>query len=233
MDSEINQESVEAKQWASVKGLIGSGRMALGKHWSFNLRADPKRLAFVLSRYKFAAKMACAGGRVLELGCSDGIGVPILAEGADEYLGVDLDESAIASAQVNWGDEKHCFLYDDFLGKSYGEFDGVISLDVCEHIEPRAEAGYFDTIARNTTGVGFAVVGTPNITADVYASEMSKAGHVNLFTGERLVAGLERVFHNVFLFGINDEVVHTGFSPMCHYLICLACNKRGVAGGVG
>jgi hypothetical protein len=26
---------------------------------------------------------------------------------------------------------------------------------------------------------------------------------------------------------MNDEVVHTGFYPMCHYLFALACGKRG------
>jgi hypothetical protein len=25
-------------------------------------------------------------------------------------------------------------------------------------------------------------------------------------------------FRNVFMFGMNDEVVHTGYGPMCHYL---------------
>ena len=31
-------------------------------HWSYNFREDPKRLAFVLSRYQFAAKM---GARIV------------------------------------------------------------------------------------------------------------------------------------------------------------------------
>ena len=32
---------------------------------------------------------------------------------------------------------------------------------------------------------------------------------------------MQRYFHNVFLFSMNDEVVHTGFYPMAHYLIAL------------
>jgi hypothetical protein len=38
---------------------------------------------------------------------------------------------------------------------------------------------------------------------------------------------LERFFTNVFLFSMNDEVVHTGFSPMAHYLFCLCVGVRG------
>jgi len=68
--------------------------------------------------------------------------------------------------------------------------------------------------------------GTPNETASCYASEFSKIGHVNLFTAERLTELLCAYFHNVFLFGMNDEVLHTGFHPMCHYLLALGCSKK-------
>ncbi len=226
MNNQNESSTAEEKQWQSVKDLIGSEKMSLGKHWSFNLRNDPKRLPFVLSRYKFAAKMACQQGNIIELGCSDGIGVPLLATAADTYLGVDLDKPAIETAKQNWEDQKHKFIYDDFLGKTYGQFQAVISLDVCEHIHPDAQNKYFDTIAQNNTDTGYAVVGTPNITADQYASPMSKQGHINLFSGDRLKKALQRIYHNVFLFGINDEVVHTGYTPMCHYIIALACNKK-------
>ena len=37
---------------------------------------------------------------------------------------------------------------------------------------------------------------------------------------------LEKYFKNVFLFSMNDEVVHTGFSKMAHYLICLCVGAR-------
>lgn len=231
----------EAEVWDGVKAILGTETITLGNHWSFNLRQDPKRFAFVLSRYKFAAKMAAPPGikpgispgpgimpsrSVIELGCSEGIGTPILAEGASRYHGVDMDGPAIADAQRNWATDTRTFERDDFLGKTYGRFDGAVSLDVCEHIQPTSEDRYFDTVAANLTDAGIAVVGTPNATSDEYASPMSKAGHVNLFTGGRLTEAMRRVFRNVFLFGLNDEVVHTGFTPMCHYLMAVGMNPR-------
>ena len=258
----------ERDAWNNVKEIIGTRSLTLGGHWSFNIRNDPKRLPFVLSRYKFAAKMVRGGedegteGRrdegtegsnpsairhlqsaigsnptpdprhptpgfaLLELGCSEGIGTPILAEFARSYTGVDLDADAIAAAQRNFAAANRTFIADDFLGKTYGRFGAVVSLDVCEHIVPELENRYFDTIAANITDAGVAVVGTPNKTADQYASAMSKAGHVNLFDAAHLMRAMRRVFHNVFPFGINDEVVHTGYAPMCHYLVCVGCNKR-------
>ena len=35
-----------------------------------------------------------------------------------------------------------------------------------------------------------------------------------------------RHFHEVFIFSMNDEVVHTGFYPLAHYLFALCVGKR-------
>jgi SAM-dependent methyltransferase len=206
--------------------LLGDYRAAFGAHWSFNFRSDPRRLAFVLSRYKFAAKMACKNASVLELGCSDGIGAPILAEQAHSYLGVDLDLPAVVAAQNNLSEPKFRFLHDDFMGRQYGAFGAVISLDVVEHIRPEFADQYFETVMHHVAEDGVCVIGTPNSTASAHASEASRLGHVNLYTQERLIAALRVHFHQVFPFGMNDELVHTGFAPMCHYLIAVACHKK-------
>jgi hypothetical protein len=36
---------------------------------------------------------------------------------------------------------------------------------------------------------------------------------------------MAKFFHHVFIFSMNDEVVHTGFYPMAHYLLALGCGK--------
>ena len=33
-------------------------------------------------------------------------------------------------------------------------------------------------------------------------------------------------FNNVYLFSMNDEVVHTGFDQMSHYIFAIATNKK-------
>ena len=91
----------EKELWSQVTDMLGDRRKTFGRHWSHNLRNDPKRLAFVLARYKFSAKMLPAGSRVLELGCSEGIGCPILAEQATSYTGIDCDPDAIDAAGAN------------------------------------------------------------------------------------------------------------------------------------
>lgn len=200
--------------------------MKLSPHWSFNILNDPKRLAFVLSRYKFAGTIFnCKYNySVLELGCSEGIGIPFLLNNSSNYVGVDLDKEAIKYAKKNYPQYK--FLEADFLNKKFGEFDCIVSLDVIEHISKDVENNYFETIRKNINKNGIAVVGTPNITSEAYASAPSKAGHINLYDEDRLKTVMEKFFHNVFMFGMNDETAGTGFAPMKHYLIAVGMNKK-------
>ncbi|MDD5593261.1 MAG: class I SAM-dependent methyltransferase [Candidatus Margulisbacteria bacterium] len=216
----------EKEAWNKVKDFMADRSIELGGHWSYNLYNDPKRLVFVLSRYKFAAKMAAKNKTVLELGCSEGIGAPILSEFAAGYTGVDLDGDAIAAAKRNWASEKVDFIAGDFLDKKYGSFDSVVSLDVVEHIDRKSEALFFRALVNNLKTDGVAVVGTPNAAAARYASAASRLGHVNLFDAERLRSTMKKYFKTVMMFGSNDEIIHTGFLPMAHYLICLGFGKR-------
>lgn len=212
--------------WNDVTESLGDLRCSWDDHWSFNFRNDPKRLGFVLSRYKFSAKMICKNVDVLELGCSCGIGAPILGEKAKSYLGIDLDEQALRNAQSQFSDPKFRFIYDDFMGKTYGVFGAVVSLDVIEHILPEYEELYFQTIMNNLGRDGMCVIGTPNITSSPYASECSKLGHVNMYSQERLMLAMKKYFHQVFAFGMNDEIVHTGYAAMAHYIFCVGCHRK-------
>ena len=222
-------------QWDSVKECIGEETLFLGPQFAYQARYTPRHLSFVFSRYKFASKLLHAKSpcRVLELGCGEGIGGMLLAEMADAYVGVDFDKDAISYAQKNLGDNEKFnvqFIHGDIVELSLGKFQAAVSLDVIEHIIQEKEDAYVKSLYDHLDEDGFCCVGTPNTTADKYASEMSRRGHVNMFEADRLQSLLQKYFQNVFIFGMNDEVVHTGFHPMCHYLMALACGKRKCTG---
>jgi hypothetical protein len=95
-----------------------------------------------------------------------------------------------------------------------------------EHIEPLVERRTMYNIRASLRPNGIFIAGVPSLESQQYASEISKAGHVNCKTGDQLREDMQEHFANVFLFGMNDEVLHTGFSPMCQYLFVLCIGPR-------
>ncbi|MBU4502594.1 MAG: class I SAM-dependent methyltransferase [Nanoarchaeota archaeon] len=216
----------ELEIWKKYGSKQKSSSVGLGPHTSFQFKNSPRRILFSLSRYKFAQKMIGKNKNVLELGCSDGLGTYILAETAYNVLGIDFDNEAINWANNNLTNEKLSFKFDNFLGKKYGESDAVVAFDVIEHISKKNEDILLATICKNLNEHGTTVVGTPNITSRQYSSKVVDDAHVNMYDAERLENLMRKNFHNVFMFAQNDEMIHTGFLPMAHYLIVIGCCKK-------
>jgi 2-polyprenyl-3-methyl-5-hydroxy-6-metoxy-1,4-benzoquinol methylase len=172
------------------------------------------------------------GGRdkVMEVGCGDAVGTPVVLQTVKKVHGVDFEPLVLNDAVSRYkreGVTNATFSVHDMLKEPVNDkFDAAFSLDVIEHIPLEDEATFIDNIVASLKEQGVLIVGTPNITANAYASEGSKAGHINLKTGETLRDALARRFHNVFSFSMNDEVVHTGYSPMAHYLICMGVGVK-------
>lgn len=218
----------ELETWKGLREAVKHYKLELGPAFAMQALDQPRHLLFTLARYKFVAKMLPQDAQVdvLELGCSEGIGSLMLAERGHRITAVDFDADAIAHAKKTIHKPNINFVSDDFLGKSYGKFRAITSLDVIEHIDKSKEDAYFKTICQNLDDEGFAMVGTPNDCASQYASKASQIGHINMYTAERLTTTMRKYFKNVFMFSMNDEVLHTGFYPMSHYLMALGCNKR-------
>ena len=90
-------------------------------------------------------------------------------------------------------------------------FSGIYSMDVIEHIEPEVEAVFLNNLLASLKPHGVCIIGTPSLESQAYASKFSKMGHVNCKTQGDLKTAMERYFQNVFMFSMNDEVVHTGY----------------------
>jgi 2-polyprenyl-3-methyl-5-hydroxy-6-metoxy-1,4-benzoquinol methylase len=104
--------------------------------------------------------------------------------------------------------------------------DAVYSLDVIEHIAQPSEDTFLDNLKASLDADGLLIVGTPSLESQPHASPPSKAGHINCKSGEVLRALMEKHFRTVLMFSMNDEVVHTGFFPMAHYLFAVCAGKR-------
>jgi len=205
------------------KGLSRFGLMS-NQVW----HDDPRRMAFVLSRYKFVAKMLSGKERVLEVGCGDGFGSRIVRQEVGHLTAIDFDtifiEDAKNNAESRWPIE---FLVHDMLeGPVAGEFDGAYSIDVLEHIPPEKEGVFLQNICASLSADSALIIGIPSLESQAHASPISREGHVNCKKGPEFQELMRVYFDNVFVFSMNDEVVHTGFSGMAHYLFALCCGKK-------
>ena len=204
------------------------GPVILGPYSSYTWRHDPMHVLFTLARYKFCAKMLAGSKDVLEIGCGDAVGSPLLLQTVERLHAIDLEPLIIENnIRLNAYPDRLSFEVLDVTRNSLSrKFDAGLSLDVIEHIPKSEEHNYLENICRSLKAQAVFILGTPNITAKQYASPSSAEGHINLKSHETLRSLLDQYFHNVLLFSMNDEVVHTGFYPMCHYLMALACGKR-------
>lgn len=205
------------------------GYIPMGPTASHIFRTDPRRLGILLARYKFCAKMLSGKKQVLEAGCGDSFGTNVVLQEVDSIHGIDFDPVFIDWCRDQAKREELNATYevvDLTVDRPTGEFDGAYSLDVIEHIERAREARFMENLCAAMRPNGVVIVGTPNVTAAPYASEWSQRGHINLKDHVELRALMSRYFENVFLFSMNDEVVHTGFSPMAHYLFAMGVGVK-------
>lgn len=189
---------------------------------------DPRRLAFMLARYKFVSKMLSGRDHVAEVGCGDAFGSRIVQQEVKQLHVYDIDPVFIKDIESRnskrWS--LKAAIHDILTGPLAEKYDAIYSLDVVEHIEQSHEHLYIQHIAQSLAPHGVAIIGAPTLESQTYASPQSKIGHVNCKSGKDFKKFFEAHFHNVFVFSMNDEVVHTGFYPMAHYTFALCCEPK-------
>jgi methyltransferase family protein len=189
---------------------------------------DPRRLTFLLARYKFVAKMISGCANVGEVGCGDAFGTRVVQQEVPDVTVYDFDpvfiEDIRARQSERWALKSE--IHDIVAAPLPRKHDALYTLDVIEHIAPADEATFLENLCSSLSENGLLIVGTPSLESQPYASPPSKAGHINCKSGKELKALLERYFSHVFIFSMNDEVVHTGFAPMAHYLFALCAHPK-------
>lgn len=225
-----------AEKWSEVMASHSGYPLVWGPTDVDRFIHDPKRIAFFMSRYKFAAKMLKDCASIIDVGCGSGMGtLTFLSDtGARHIVGVDFERVVVDHAvdhllravqKLRPGDvERLSFACRDVMATRTSPqqvHDGLCCLDVIEHIEPERSGEFIRRLAGMLTPHGVAVIGTPSLAGSEFASEHSKIGHINLYDPDRFRTELGQHFRRVFLFPMNDEVVHTGFDKMAHYLMAL------------
>ena len=95
-----------------------------------------------------------------------------------------------------------------------------------EHIDPTQEPLFLSRVVNALKHDGVFIVGMPSLESQAYASEINTFSHINCQTATQLTSTLNRYFNNVFSFGMNDEVLHSGYGKMCHYILNLCVRPK-------
>lgn len=218
----------EPQYQVCVDAASERGYETLGLRGSESWYQDPKHLVFRLSRYKFVSKMLAGRSSVLEVGCGDAFGTRIVQAEVGKLTAIDFDPVFVEDVRkrmvARW--QFDVFVHDMLQGPVAGEFDAVYSLDVLEHIEPAVETVFLQNAFAPLDANGAAIIGLPSLESQPYASAQSKAGHVNCKSAPDLKKLMSEFFHNVFIFSMNDEVVHTGFHKMANYVFAIGTGRR-------
>jgi 2-polyprenyl-3-methyl-5-hydroxy-6-metoxy-1,4-benzoquinol methylase len=212
-----------------VEQANACGLETLGLMTSYAWNDDPKRLTFTLSRYKFVSKLLSGRANVLEIGCADAFGTRIVRQEVERLTATDFDPVFIEDVKKRmnprWSFDAlvHDMLSGPVPPRNY---DGIYALDVLEHIDPRDEPVFMANLIGSLAPHGAVVLGMPSLESQAYASPNSKAGHVNCKSMPDFKQMMAQYFHNVFVFSMNDEVIHTGYHRMAHYLLALGCEAK-------
>lgn len=220
MRDPVNQPNVD---FIESRGEIGLGLLK-SREWI----EDPRRFLFSLARYKFVAKMLSGRAHALEAGCGDAFNAPIVMQEVDRLTVTDFDPEFVADAKRRVPPEyPYEAVVHNFLdGPMDGTFDAIYSLDVLEHIDAKDERRFLANMMQCLAPTGVMIIGMPSLESQAYASPGSKAGHINCKTAPDLKALMEEFFHTVFMFSMNDELVHTGYHRMAHYILAVCSQRR-------
>jgi len=177
---------------------------------------DPKMLGIRLSRYKFVSKMLSGFNKVIEVGCGDGW-LSKVVEHEVHHL-IKTDGNPIEGI-AHWNPV-------DGPYKAPIGVDGVYALDVLEHVDKFQEEAFISNICKTLNKNGVLIIGMPSLELQPFASPKSKESHINCKTEKQLKDLVSKYFNNIFMFGMTDEVVHTGFAPMNCYRIALCVGVK-------
>jgi 2-polyprenyl-3-methyl-5-hydroxy-6-metoxy-1,4-benzoquinol methylase/glycosyltransferase involved in cell wall biosynthesis len=150
-----------------------------------------------MARYRFVERWV-HGGRWLDLGTGAGYGAEILAGSAGAVVGIDLDPETLRYAATRYPAARYACMQGDRLALADATFDGVVCLEVIEHVAD--PAALLRDVARVLRPGGLFVLSTPNAAA-APAGRPANPFHVRELDEAELRRLLAAAFADVRLYG--------------------------------
>jgi 2-polyprenyl-3-methyl-5-hydroxy-6-metoxy-1,4-benzoquinol methylase/glycosyltransferase involved in cell wall biosynthesis len=190
------------------------------------------------ARYLFAAQ-ACAGKRVLDVGCGAGYGARLLAEsGAHRVVAFDISAEAVAHAERFYRHPAVQFRIASAETFAFGErFDVITSFELIEHVND--QEAVVERIAEHLAPDGLLFMSTPRALAtrrsEFHTRELSEEGfesllrrrfpHFRIYVENNHFASLITAGAPSHLQRISFMEPRTLAREQCDYFIAVASNR--------
>lgn len=165
--------------------------------------------AYSVSKYEFA-KSFVAGKTVLEVGCGEGYGLPILSKNAKMVVGSDVSISSVLHASNKYRHERVRFAVMDGTSLAFRDksFDIIVSLEVFEHIPKEFSFSYLRELWRCLKPDGTIIISTPNrVPHNLHKAAMrwENPYHTNLVSHRELSKLLKQYWEYVQIYGLRRK----------------------------
>src|SRR5262249_2285245 len=173
-DSEDGDATREVQYSRCVELRKEFGLSSLGLMTNQVWYDDPRRLTFLLARYKFVAKMLSGRKTVGEVGCGDAFGTRIVQQEVGSVTVYDFDPIFIEDVRSRHIDQwpLKAVIHDILSRPLPHRHEGIYSLDVLEHIASMDEDDYVLNLCRSLTRNGVLIIGTPSAESQLHASPL-------------------------------------------------------------
>ena len=160
-----------------------------------------------LARYKFAEGYI-KGKKVLDVGCGTGYGTSLLAQTAEQVVGIDISKKAIDYAKENYSGKNIRFFIGNAVNLNFlkkNSFDIIVSFEVIEHIAEYRR--YLEEMSCLLKPEGILIISTPNKRYSSPNSEKPENPfHVIEFRLSEFRKLMEEYFSEVKIYGQNPQM---------------------------
>jgi len=196
---------------------------------SYKWRHDPRYIVFMLARYKISSKLLRGKTNVLDIGCGDAFGFPILLQEIPHVHGVDVEEAIIADNKrrgvlpTSVTFEVHNMITDGPLNQQY---ESALSFDVLSSISRANEEKFMINVCGSLNDDAMYIMGAQNLNSTKYSYSKSHEDQENFKNYDEMNEFMSKYFRNVLIFGMNDETLHTGREVMTQYFLAVGITPR-------
>ena len=175
------------------------------------------------------------GFKTLEIGCGSGVVIKQVEKWAKKPIdGCDLNQFALQKAGNTQGN-LHVYDIFDFNDRLVNAYDGIMLLDVIEHIPD--DTAFLEAVKKHTKAGGKIIINVPALMS-LFSKYDTQAGHQRRYTKSSLKALCERCNLEIvsiqywgilllpvawvrkffLLFVKKERIIETGFSPPSRFI---------------